>query len=343
MATQKSKKQPIKRIFISWAGSNSKEIALGLKNVLENTIFNGSGLTCFVSTVDISSGAEWWSKINGELKKCKMGICCITKENIRAPWIYYEAGALAANGITTIPLLISCNIDSIAGSPFTKNQCIEFYNRQAFIKMILDINEKMEVVPFQNNQLTVLAIQGYDMLRNELSETLLRLTKVRFFNSEKYVYPKHISTIEVDTIFISAPMSTISQSEYNELKSMLQGLEVVLKEMGMRKVICPLLKSESGKLDGKARAIKNNFSNLKQVDSMLVIYPHNLPTSALVEIGYGIALCKKMVIFYKESLPYILDKAGENINHIRSYKYDSPDDIIQIIQANGMDIFDKAW
>ena len=89
-----------KKIFISWSGDNSKQIARALKDSLENTIFKDTGLECFVSDVDISSGDDWWNKIKTELKKCKLGIACITKENLRAPWIYFESGAMIARPCT---------------------------------------------------------------------------------------------------------------------------------------------------------------------------------------------------------------------------------------------------
>lgn len=77
------------KIFISWSGKNSKKIAMELKEVLEHKIFSSTDLECFVSTVDIASGDDWWNKINKELKKCKQGILCVTKENIKAPWIFF--------------------------------------------------------------------------------------------------------------------------------------------------------------------------------------------------------------------------------------------------------------
>ena len=51
------------KIFISWSGKNSKKIAIELKKSLEKEIFATSGLECFVSTVDIASGDDWWNKI----------------------------------------------------------------------------------------------------------------------------------------------------------------------------------------------------------------------------------------------------------------------------------------
>jgi hypothetical protein len=59
-----------------------------------------------------------------------------------------------------------------------------------------------------------------------------------------------------------------------------------------------------------------------------------------VEIGYGLSLCKKIVIFYRDKLPYILEEAGETISHIKTYKYDNFNEIQKIVTMNGMDIFD---
>ena len=73
----------------------------------------------------------------------------------------------------------------------------------------------------------------------------------------------------------------------------------------------------------------------------MAIYPKKLPSSSLVEIGYGLSLTKRMVIFYQEGLPFILDKAGENIQHIKSFTYSSLNDIGNILKSNGMTIFEN--
>lgn len=119
------------KIFISWSGANSKEIAKALKNTLEKNVFSGTGSECFVSDEDIASGADWWNKINKELKSCKIGILCITKENINAPWIYYEAGAMITQSVQTIPLLISCDFNSLKDTPLNGKQAVNFKSRLA--------------------------------------------------------------------------------------------------------------------------------------------------------------------------------------------------------------------
>ncbi len=44
---------------------------------------------------DIEKGARWGSEIRDKLEKSKVGIICLTKENLDQPWILFEAGALS--------------------------------------------------------------------------------------------------------------------------------------------------------------------------------------------------------------------------------------------------------
>ena len=120
------------------------------------------------------------------------------------------------------------------------------------------------------------------------------LKKSRFFN-EKYIYPNNISTFNKDTVYISAPMSSILKNdEYKKQRTfLLQLADILKKEMGFRNIICPAIKiSNRDRFDGNTKAIRENFTNLKQVDHLIVLYPHQSPTSTLIEAGYGIALTK---------------------------------------------------
>ena len=329
-----------KSMFISWSNEKSKHIANNIKFVFENIIFQNTELHCFVSDMDIKSGSDWWSKISSELKACQIGIICVTKENLTEPWLYFEAGAMVAQDIPTTPLLINCNFKSLSDTPLASKQAVDFYEQQKFIKLILEINEKMKLLNISKKQLESIARDGYIELKELSAKSLSELKDYRKFNT-KYVYPNHISAIQKNTVFISAPMSTISKNEYDCLRNFLIELEKELLAIGFKKVICPLLKKDNpSAFDGKTKAINENFAALKQVDSMLVIYPKQLPSSTLVEIGYGIALSKRMVIFYQEGLPYILEEAGETIHHVKSFRFTDYSEICFILKSNGMDIFE---
>lgn len=331
-------------VFISWSGNNSKEIAGALKNFLETKVFATEKIRCFVSNQDIASGADWRNRIHSEIKSCKIGIICITKENVKAPWIYYEAGAMVAQGVSEIiPLLISCSLDALSDTPLQSNQAIDFYDFQRFVKMICDIAEEMEYRERTEEEKSVLIKAQYEQLKKDIKPTLKRLRDYRLFNTT-YIYPNDITTVRKNTIFVSAPMSSISGDEYKELRKSLIDICRILTELqpvGFTEVFCPVIEKEDPlRFDGKTKAIKDNFPQMKQADSMLIIYPRNVPSSSLVENGYGIALTKKIVIFHKEKLPYILEEAGGAIQNIKTYHYSSFDDIKDTLVDNGMALFD---
>lgn len=327
------------KIFISWSGKSSKKIAEVLKDTLENKIFETSDLKCFVSTADIASGEDWWSKIQDELRVCKQGIVCVTKENIRAPWIFFEAGAMVARNVPVIQLLFQCNQMVLGNSPLKGKQCRDFGDQAQFLQMINDINDKMGLLQIGKAQMNAIAKGAYEEMKELLANILDELDYKSPFD-EKYIYPNHITTIEKNTLYISAPMSAIDNDEYSILREDVLNLKNDLISLGFRKIYCPLFNIESPEgFDGKIKAIIENFEKMKQVDCMIIIYPKNVPSSILVEIGYGLALSKNVVIFYRDKLPYVLQGADKALTHIKAYKYEKFEEIRKTITKNEMHIF----
>lgn len=80
------------RIFICWSGEQSKQVAAAMDSWLP-TIF-GDGST-FYSEKSIEKGTRWFERVNRELNGATAGLVCVTLENVRAPWIHFEAGGLA--------------------------------------------------------------------------------------------------------------------------------------------------------------------------------------------------------------------------------------------------------
>lgn len=50
---------------------------------------------CFYSSDDIRAGQRWNAEINTQLADTDFGILCVTAENLTAPWLNFEAGALS--------------------------------------------------------------------------------------------------------------------------------------------------------------------------------------------------------------------------------------------------------
>jgi hypothetical protein len=93
------------KIFVSWSGSHSRDVAEHLKNWIEGT-FDGTNV--WYSKKDINRGEEWATVIRKQLVDTHVGILCLTEENQNRPWILFEAGAISKqlDKACVIPLLI---------------------------------------------------------------------------------------------------------------------------------------------------------------------------------------------------------------------------------------------
>lgn len=81
------------KIFISWSGDQAKSVAEFLREWLP-TVLAGS-VTPFVSSQDIAKGERGLNVISSELETVNYGIVVLTKSNHGAPWVNFEAGAIA--------------------------------------------------------------------------------------------------------------------------------------------------------------------------------------------------------------------------------------------------------
>jgi hypothetical protein len=80
------------KVFLSWSGRESKQVALALRKWLPSVI---QAIEPWMSSEDIERGARWSSELATELKTTNAGIICMTPDNREAVWLNYEAGALS--------------------------------------------------------------------------------------------------------------------------------------------------------------------------------------------------------------------------------------------------------
>jgi hypothetical protein len=80
------------KIFISWSGDVSRYVAEALARWLLDV---NHSLSPWVSSRDIQAGAPWWIKLAQQLRDTNFGVICVTRSNLTAPWLLFEAGALA--------------------------------------------------------------------------------------------------------------------------------------------------------------------------------------------------------------------------------------------------------
>jgi hypothetical protein len=78
------------KIFLSWSGARSRAVAEALNDWLPRII---QALKLFYSP-EIEKGSDWSAVLDAALKDTGFGIICLTPDNLKSPWIHFEAGAL---------------------------------------------------------------------------------------------------------------------------------------------------------------------------------------------------------------------------------------------------------
>ena len=112
------------RVFISWSGETSHQVAKILYDWLLNMKI--PALELFISD-KIGKGYKWFDKLTNKLITAEGGIFCMTKENVNSPWLFFVAGALCVTQQEPfiLPFLFGVDRSEITG-PFAEFQHTDF-------------------------------------------------------------------------------------------------------------------------------------------------------------------------------------------------------------------------
>jgi TIR domain len=128
------------KIFISWSGELSRQIAEALRSWLQYVV---QATEPWISTQDIDKGSIWFSEITDQLHDTSLGIVCLTPENLKAPWILFEAGALLKglkrNRVCT--LLIDLKVSDLE-EPLSKFNAT-MTTKEDMFKLVQTINKEL--------------------------------------------------------------------------------------------------------------------------------------------------------------------------------------------------------
>lgn len=121
------------KVFISWSGDTGKAIAEIVYWWLPTVI---QAVKPYFSPDEIAKGARWSSEIAKELDASQVGLLIVTRDNLEAPWLMFEAGALSKNiGKSKVaPLLFDIEPSAIRG-PLVQFQAARF--ERAEMKRVL--------------------------------------------------------------------------------------------------------------------------------------------------------------------------------------------------------------
>ena len=108
------------KVFLSWSGERSRALGQALRDWLPLVL---QYVNPWLSDKDIAAGGRWSLAVGKELEAADFGILCLTRENLDAPWILFEAGALSktVEASAVCPYLFDLDVSELSG-PFSQFQ-----------------------------------------------------------------------------------------------------------------------------------------------------------------------------------------------------------------------------
>jgi TIR domain-containing protein len=130
-------------IFISWSKPTSHRFALALKDWLPEVI---QQVNPWVSSEDIDKGQRWAAEVGAKLGSLGQGVLCLTRENLREPWLNFEGGALAKSldDARVRPILLDLKPAEVTG-PLAQFQSTVALNREDMFKFVSSLNDACKV------------------------------------------------------------------------------------------------------------------------------------------------------------------------------------------------------
>lgn len=127
------------KLFISWSKDTSHAVALVLHDWLPLVVPSADP---WVSSEDIAKGTRGRDAIVKELAGTGQGVICLTQQNVREPWINFEAGALSNHSpdprVRTV--LFDLKPSDVVG-PLSDFQHTNLNDRDDVFKLVASINE----------------------------------------------------------------------------------------------------------------------------------------------------------------------------------------------------------
>ncbi|HEX4725465.1 MAG TPA: toll/interleukin-1 receptor domain-containing protein [Pseudonocardiaceae bacterium] len=130
------------KVFISWSGTGARDFALFLRGWIRQVV---QAVQPFMSEQDIGKGARNLLEMSQELEAVQFGIVVVTRDNVAAPWINFEAGAISKSLGTgrLVPLLLDVGKPDVVG-PLAQFQAVDATDHTDVERLFREINRWLE-------------------------------------------------------------------------------------------------------------------------------------------------------------------------------------------------------
>ncbi len=269
------------KVFLSWSGDLSHKIAIELREWLPFVI---QSVEPYVSSEDIDKGSRWSIDIAKELEDSSFGILCVTPQNIDAPWLNFEAGALSKAFTTSnvSPFLFGLKPSELKKSPLLQFQST-LYDKKDLLKLVLSINSALGKEKLDESKLKQTFDVWYEKLKNNLDPLLKEINSKSVSNEDTI---KDSSNEAVEEIL------EITREQFKILRNP----ELILPPNYISHIIKEI--NQSNPLDLRVvRDLDFGMRNLKIVISSL---PNEI-TFENKELEMAINRLERAIIFIKEN------------------------------------------
>lgn len=220
------------KVFISWSGDISHKVAIVFRDWIPSVI---QSIEPYVSSEDIDKGARWSTDIAKELENSNFGILCVTRENLEAPWLSFEAGALSKTMDKSYvsPFLFDIKRSEVNG-PILQFQSTIF-QKEDIEKLVSTINKACGEVKIPDARLKKAFEVWYPTLEEELNKI-----KVEPIEEKKQVEAKEPSSSEIleEILDLSRNNQKLLRNPdskiYESLEEMKKGLDSLVNQNDRR-------------------------------------------------------------------------------------------------------------
>ena len=158
------------KVFVSWSGETSHRVARAFADWIPDVIQRAAP---FISS-GIPKGTRWSGEVAKGLQDTSFGIICVTKDNLAAPWLLFEAGAISREIATSrlVPLLIDVSKGKLSGNPLSQFQMCDFTKIEVF-SLVKSLNESSAEERIEEDRLQRSFDAFWPRLEESISDLLL--------------------------------------------------------------------------------------------------------------------------------------------------------------------------
>ena len=285
------------KVFISWSGNKSHKVGLVFRDWFPSVI---QTIEPYVSSEDIDKGARWSTDIAKELENSTFGILCVTKENLEAPWLSFEAGALSKTMDKSLvsPFLFDLKRSEVKG-PMLQFQSTIF-QKEDIKKLLKTLNKACGEACLSDARLETAFNVWYPKLEEDLNKIKTVKDEPEENKKKEEHHTPHSAEILEEILDLSRNNQKLLRNPNPKVTDNLDELKKMIQ------VQMAQMENNSEMFDSKRMSRK--FHPMF-IDEMMHISMKNGKNT----YGFLIALS-----FYKSDFPWIYDTGKELLDILKS-------------------------